>query len=73
MTQIPDPERYRFVADSLQGVATVAILCTTCGEDGDWDGRIHVFDFLYPSLGDVQKVVNEHESSRHRGPFGLNG
>lgn len=59
---ITDPERYRFVATSLHGVATVAILCTTCGEDEDAEPT-HVFDFLYPSTGDVQKVIDEHESS----------
>ena len=62
---ITDPERYRFVADSLHGVATVAVLCTTCGEAEDWDGRIHVFDFLYPSLADAQKVMTEHEELKH--------
>lgn len=60
-----DPERYRFVATSLHGVATVALLCATCGEAENFDGCIHVFDFLYPSTGDVQKVIDEHESSRH--------
>lgn len=64
---ITDPERYRFVADSMYGVATVSILCATCGEAEDADGRIHTFDFLYPSLADVQKVVDEHESSEHDG------
>lgn len=60
---ITDPERYQFVVDSLNDA--VAILCTTCGEAEDWDGRIHVFDVPYPSLGDVQKVLTEHESSKH--------
>ncbi|MGW2213232.1 hypothetical protein [Streptomyces sp. NPDC001781] len=65
MAQFIDPERYRFVSDSLHGVATVALLCVACGEAEDWDGRIHVFDFLYPSFGDVQKVIAEHEGARH--------
>lgn len=64
---IADLERYRFVATSLHGVATVAILCTTCGEDEAKDGHVHTFDFLYPSLADAQKVMAEHEESKHHG------
>lgn len=62
---ITDPERYRFVADSLHGVATISIVCTTCSENEDADGHIHVFDFLYPSIADVQKVIDEHERTKH--------
>lgn len=62
---IQDLERYRFVGASLHGVATVAIVCTACSEDAESDGVVHTFDFLYPSLGDVQKVVGEHENDAH--------
>lgn len=62
-----DPERYRFAADSLQGVATVAILCASCHEAGGDDEAVKVFDFLYPSLGDVQTAIDAHETGRHGG------
>lgn len=61
-----DPERYRFAADSLQGVATVAILCASCHDAGG-DEPVIVFDFLFPSLGDVQAAIDAHETGRHGG------
>lgn len=61
-----DPERYRFVADSLHGVATVTIHCTNCQAAGG-DEPVIVFDFLFPSLGDVQAAIDAHETGRHGG------
>lgn len=61
---IQDPERYRFAVDTLAGVATVAILCATCHEAEDAQ-PVKIFDYSYPSLGDVQAAVDEHEASWH--------
>lgn len=63
---IQDPEHYRFVADSLHGVATVAIHCVICAEQfGQSAGKVRVFDYLNPSLADAQQVINEHEAEYH--------
>jgi hypothetical protein len=62
---IRDLERYRFAADTLHGVATVAVLCTVCAEDAERDGVVQTFDFLFPSIGDVQKAIDGHENDVH--------
>lgn len=62
---IRDLERYRFAAETLHGVATVAVICAACAEDARRDGVVHVFDYLFPSIGDVQKVIDEHEDDVH--------
>jgi hypothetical protein len=63
---ISDPERYRFAADTIAGVATVAVLCVTCHQSvGEDAGTVRVFDFSFPSLADVQDVVDEHETAQH--------
>jgi DNA segregation ATPase FtsK/SpoIIIE-like protein len=61
---VKDPERYRFAADSLHGVATVAVLCANCSE-GEEGSPVHVFDFLFPSLADVRAVIAQHETAAH--------
>jgi hypothetical protein len=61
---IRDLERYRFAADSLHGVSTVAVFCTACSGDDD-DAPMQVFDYLFPSIGDVQKIIDEHENDVH--------
>lgn len=63
---IADPERYRLVAASLHGVATVAILCAICNESEDTEPVI-VFDYLGPSIADVQAAAEEHEARAHGG------
>lgn len=60
-----DPERYRFAADSLAGIATVAVLCAACHEADENTEPVVVFDFQYPSIGDVQTVIERHEAGRH--------
>lgn len=62
---IRDLERYRFAADSMHGVGTVAIFCTACSEGAEQSVAVHVFDFLFPSIGDVQKIIAEHEDGVH--------
>ncbi|MFD8226876.1 hypothetical protein ACFV16_22195 [Streptomyces massasporeus] len=63
---ITDPERYRFAADSMHGISTVAIICTTCsGGDEEAAVPVQVFDYLFPSIGDVQKIIDEHENDVH--------
>jgi hypothetical protein len=62
---IQDLERYRFAADSMHGVATVAIVCAACNKQDDDAEPLHVFDFLFPSIGDVQKIIDEHENDVH--------
>jgi hypothetical protein len=63
---ISDPERYRFAADSINGIATVAVLCVSCHQSAGEDaGTVRVFDFSFPSLADVQGVIEEHETAQH--------
>lgn len=67
---IPDPERYRLAADSHEGVATVAIHCVTCVEAAEDAKPVTVFDFLWPSIADVQTAAEAHEAQTH--PAGRN-
>ncbi|MGW8679580.1 hypothetical protein ACWGNN_00675 [Streptomyces sp. NPDC055817] len=60
-----DPERYRLAADSLNGVATIAILCATCHEADENAEPVKVFDFTYPSIADVQAAAEGHEAATH--------
>lgn len=61
---IRDLERYRFATETVHNIGTVAIFCTACAEDEN-ARPMHVFDFLFPSIGDVQKVIDEHEDDVH--------
>lgn len=61
---IRDLERYRFAAETVHNIGTVAVFCTACSEDEN-ARPIHVFDFLFPSIGDVQTVIDEHENDVH--------
>jgi hypothetical protein len=64
---IADLERYRFAPDSVAGIATVAVLCATCHEADQNTPAVVVFDFQFPSVGDVHAVIERHEAGRHGG------
>ncbi|MEU8682956.1 hypothetical protein [Streptomyces sp. NPDC048611] len=60
-----NPEQYRLTAEAYRGVATVAVLCVQCHEADGEATPVKVFDFLFPSIADVQATVDRHHAEHH--------